>query len=532
MTSAAYAQIRVREPLGERVLGESITLGGDGTDVVLPGLEPGISLKIRRGKGVWAVEPIGSAARYNGRALIVPCDLRRHDTLAVGDAQVVVADLSRTLLRLDVHHLAGNATVAPTTTLATLILDDEGDGDVEIHPLDTLRVPPLKTAETAPSAPQGIHATKRWWLAAPLIAVLAVIAVLASMLEPLKVHVYPTDARVLTPGTLIALHNVGGLLMLPGKHVVRAERAGYAPAQAEVVVQNDNPSDVRLSLAKLPGKLAVDTGGIAATVSVDGVEVGKAPGVLTIPAGERTLFIRAPRYLDYIANVTIAGAGEHQALKVSLKPSWGTLKVLSIPERAHVAVDGVDSGAAPVTVAAPSGVRRVQITAPGWRTWESSVVLKAGETLEVGPVTLGQPDAHLTVRSEPAGADVTVAGVHLGSAPAEIDLPAGIAHQIVLTAPGYKSWSRAVFADPGRKLSVLARLEPILARVSVQGEPAEADLFIDGAPRGKAPQSLELTATSHRLEVRKAHFQPFRVEVTPEADLDRTIRYHLTPNTR
>src|SRR5919108_372138 len=74
---------------------------------------------------------------------------------------------------------------------------------------------------------------------------------------------------------------------------------------------------------------------------------------------------------------------------------------------ATVGFAGAASGArpAPVSVLAPSGVRRIRIAANGWRTWESSVVLRGGETLAVGPVTLGQPDAHLTVRSVPEGAD-------------------------------------------------------------------------------------------------------------------------------
>jgi hypothetical protein len=171
----------------------------------------------------------------------------------------------------------------------------------------------------------------------------------------------------------------------------------------------------------------------------------------------------------------------------------------------------------------------VQLSAPGYKTWESSLVLKAGEALSVGPVTLGQPDAHLIVRSEPAGADATVGGTHLGRTPAEIDLPSGIAHEVVLSAPGYKNWSRAVFADPGRKLAVLARLEPILVRVSVRGEPADAELFVDGVAHGKAPQAFELSATEHRIEVRKEGFQAFKATIAPAATLDRTVQYRLVP---
>ncbi len=86
-----------------------------------------------------------------------------------------------------------------------------------------------------------------------------------------------------------------------------------------------------------------------------------------------------------------------------------------------------------------------------------------------------------------------------------------------------------MFAEPGRKLSVLARMEPVLARVSVQGEPSGAEVLVDGVVRGKAPQSFELSATGHRIEVRKEGFQTYRSLVTPAAGLDRTVQYHLVP---
>ena len=36
-----YAQVRVREPIGDRTLGETPTIGGEGSDIVVPGVDPG-----------------------------------------------------------------------------------------------------------------------------------------------------------------------------------------------------------------------------------------------------------------------------------------------------------------------------------------------------------------------------------------------------------------------------------------------------------------------------------------------------------
>ena len=523
MQPAAWGQVRVREPAGERVLGETLTIGGAGSDVVVPGVPAGAALSIRRSSGVWLVEPAsGASLRFNGRPLDAERDLRREDVLSVGDAQVRVSDASRTLLKLSVEHLAGNVTIAPAGALAAVSPGDGGDEELEIE------VPPALGVPQAGARVRATRASAKWlgWLAAA-----AVVAFLIGRLGSVVVEVHPEDARVRAPGAL-SLHLGGRLWVSPGPHRVRAEREGYLPAEAALVVHRGGAERLRLVLAKLPGQLQIDTAGVVAAVSIDGVAAGLAPGVIGVPAGERTISLRAPRYVDYTTTLGIEGAGARQELHVRLQPAWGALAVTAVPQGAHVSVDGVDSGAAPVSVAAPSGVRRIRIAASGWKTWESSVVLKGGQTLAVGPVTLGQPDAHLTVRSVPAGADVTIAGTHRGHTPLTVELPAGIAYPVVLSLPGYATWTRELFATAGSNLSAEARLAAVLARVKVSGEPADAELLVDGAPRGQTPQSLLLPAVEHRIEVRKAGFIAFEAVLTPVPELERAVQYHLTPSDR
>ena len=526
MQPAAWGQVRVREPAGERVLGERLTIGGTGSDVVVPGVPEGAALSVSRSSGVWLVEPAaGASVRFNGRPLGAERDLRREDVLTVGDAQLRVSDVSRTLLKLSVEHLAGNVTIAPAAALAAVSPGDGGDEEVEIEVPATLGVqrPGARVRASRPSA------KRLWWLAAAVAAVGA--ALLLARLGSVVVEVHPEDARVRTPGAL-SLHLGGQLWVLPGPRRVRAEHEGYLPAEAAVVVHRGGTERVRLVLTKLPGQLQIDTAGVVASVSIDGVAAGLAPGVIAVPSGERTISLRAPRYVDYTTTLGIQGAGTRQELHVRLLPAWGTLAVTAVPQGAHVSVDGVDSGAAPVSVAAPSGVRRIRIAASGWKTWESSVVLKGGQTLGVGPVTLGQPDAHLAVRSVPAGADVTIAGTHRGRTPLTVELPSGIAYPIVVSLPGYATWTQEMFATAGRNLTAEARLAAVLARVKVSGEPPDAELLIDGSPHGQTPQSLSLPAVEHRIEVRKTGFIPFEAILTPVPELERAVQYHLTPSDR
>jgi formylglycine-generating enzyme required for sulfatase activity len=62
----------------------------------------------------------------------------------------------------------------------------------------------------------------------------------------------------------------------------------------------------------------------------------------------------------------------------------------------------------------------------------------------------------------------------------------------------------------------------------VQGEPSDAELFIDGKPHGRTPQNFELSATEHSVEVRKEGYLPFSGSVTPALGLERSVEYKLT----
>lgn len=536
---ASYAQIRVREPAGERTLGPSATLGGEGAEIVVPGAPAGPSITLERRDGVWhAVPGADASVRFNGRALSRPRELHRDDVLSVGDAQVVVLDDSRTRLWLEVHHLVGNATIAPVVTMPAVDLE-AGDEDVEIRvtPAGASARPAAAVLTAERTAAQRAYARRplpKKWLAgiAAGIAVLLGVATLITLMKPVELDVLPADADISTPGTFLSFQSGGVLRVLSGTHVVHAERKGYYPAQVTVEVDGVSTPRARLRLQKLPGKLNVDTKGVAATVLIDGVEVGKAPGELDVAPGPRTVTVRAPRYLDFVANIDVKGEGERQDVDAVLQPAWGTLQIQAIPEGARISVDGIPSGTAPASIQADSGVRRVQISAPGLKSWESSVVVKAGETLNIGPVTLGQPDAEVTVRSQPAGAEVTVGGTYHGRTPVKVNLPSGFTHDIVVALPGYENWTRSVLAEPGRRLSFDAQLAPILARVSIRGEPADAELFVDGKPRGRTPQSFELTAREHTIEVRKEGFQPFTGTITPAKGQERELTYKLISSNR
>jgi formylglycine-generating enzyme required for sulfatase activity len=369
--------------------------------------------------------------------------------------------------------------------------------------------------------------------ASALLGVLVAAALLLlGRIERVPLTVEPADADVGVAG-LLAWASNEALFALPGRHRLVAMHEGYAPLEREVEVSaaeaGQRPARLVLQLAKLPGRLAIDTGGVRASVTVDGAPAGEVPGEIEVPAGTRTLTLRSPRHLDRVEVVEVQGGGVRQALTLTLQTSWGTLAVSARVPGARLSVDGAEPVALPARIELPGGVHRLRISAAGARDWESSVLVRAGETVEIGPVELGAPDARLALRSEPAGADVTVAGEFRGRTPLTLALPAGADYDLLVSRAGYRPWRRRVASAAGAALALEARLEPVLFALTVRGEPADAELLIDGVARGRTPVTLDVLATRQRVEVRRAGLQPFVAEVDLAAGLARTIEYSLLP---
>ncbi len=101
--------------------------------------------------------------------------------------------------------------------------------------------------------------------------------------------------------------------------------------------------------------MAFDTGGIEATLTVDGVPSGKLPGEVELRAGTRELTINAPHHAEERLRFEVSGGGERQALKVSLKPVFARVSVSSIPAGATVWADDRELGKTPLETELDAG---------------------------------------------------------------------------------------------------------------------------------------------------------------------------------
>ncbi len=272
------ARATVHEPLGRRELAAPITIGAPGADVVVPGVGGPAALSIGIDDGLWRVTPAeGASARLNGERLREPRDLRAGDVIALADTQVVVRATSPCVI--DVLHLAGNDTIAPLAPAVERegALDDE-DVEISAVPRDL-----LAAADRPRVRPPG-HTARRVVIVAALVAVAAVFALLSSV-QRVPLVLEPGNANVRATDTLLSWHAGATLFVLPGEHRLRASAPGYVALERPVAVTRDGIAPVRVRLEKEPGVLAIDTGGVAASVAVDGAQIGRAPATCAWPPG-------------------------------------------------------------------------------------------------------------------------------------------------------------------------------------------------------------------------------------------------------
>lgn len=509
--------LRVVEPLGVREFDADdlpLSLGGPGSDLVLPGAAAGSSIALIDVKDgqVLVKDP------HTG--LVQPLIPGR--LLEVGTARLALRDDGATPC-LTLSHDAGDRTLPPEGGIGESPEEQQAPDRIPVEVL-SYQPPPAENRAATGHLP--------WPRIAAGVGALAVLALLAVLLASVAVTVRTTpavaDIEVEFRGTWLDVGVGGRYLVLPGRYAVEVQAEGYAPASVAAEVQRGPDQLLVVPLQRLPGRLEVDTGGVKARLTVDGRPAGDLPGTLEIAAGPRELLVEADRYLAHRESVDILGGGELQQLVVSLTPSFAPVRIESKPAGARVIVDGTELGTTPHAVELDAGRHELRLLYPGYRDFVSPFTVRGGESLMVGPIELGRPDATLRVSTEPAGADVSVGGRYRGKSPLVLTLSPGIDQEVTVNRPGYTGAERSVRLGPGEQGRLAVRLEPVLGEVRVRGQPEDAELLVDGRSRGSANQVLQLPTAPHRIEVRKAGFASFEAVVTPTSGLAQVIEFSLT----
>ncbi len=324
------------------------------------------------------------------------------------------------------------------------------------------------------------------------------------------------ESTVITSGSF-NLELGGRFLLRPGNYTVELFRPGYHLLSQDLEVTTRQDQQFRLGLEKLPGLLSVySVPENGAMVLLDGVEVGETPlKELEVAAGSHTLRIEAPRYQSVQQDLEIQGMAIAQSLELTMSPAWAEVTVSSTPPGAEILVDGELLGRTPSTVEILEGPHDLTLSLPGHKSWTEHLEVRANEPLKLDNVELVAADGLVRIRSNPAGARITVNGSYRGQTPLDLALAPGKTYRLRLGKAGYQTVTRSVAVESGKDTKLNIELPAFLGEVRILSNPGNATVYADGRELGPTGSAYALPALPQRLEVRKTGYAPYVLTVTP-----------------
>jgi len=362
-----------------------------------------------------------------------------------------------------------------------------------------------------------------------LLVVLAMAAWLVFTMRSVEIRVEPAPDRMSLTGSPLTWALGGRHMLRPGTYRLTAEKAGHARLDEALEVTDDPYQSFVFTLEKLPGRVVVDAGDVqGAIVSLDGEPVGITPlAELELAAGSYRLEVRAERYREFVTDLTVRGGGETETIQAVLQPLWSPVTFRSSPAGAKLKIDGEGVGRTPVTRELLAGTHIYEISLAGHRPFRASVEVAPETPLEVPVVDLAAVDGRLRIVTEPAGATVSVDGQVRGTSPLEVAVSPGVPHEVAASVAGHDGARRSAQVAADTRQEVALTLPPRLGTIVFAAEPGDADLIVDGTPRGHASQSLALPAIPHDIEIRKAGHETYSTTITPRPEFEQSVRVAL-----
>jgi hypothetical protein len=183
------------------------------------------------------------------------------------------------------------------------------------------------------------------------------------------------------------------------------------------------------------------------------------------------------------------------AVSVSTGGSVGYFMISTDPPDGTVYFDGVDQGAAPVTVwvyTTGSPRHTVVVEKDGYQTWVQLLTTNPGkdQTIAVNAVLVpGVSYGVLRVESDVSGIPVTLDGSETMNVPATFSPVTTGYHTVASLVPGYLPYQEQVLVMETGTTTLQANLTPIVeaGTLEVTSSPSGADLYVNEAYLGKTP---------------------------------------------
>lgn len=288
-----------------------------------------------------------------------------------------------------------------------------------------------------------------------------------------------------------------------------------------------------------PGMLDVradaDKNAFGAEVWVDGQKVGKIPVLLKVKDGRHLVEIKKKDFDPFSQWVEVK-EGDRITINPQLRQNAvGSILVEADVGGAEVYVDGNKHPDTTPTLIQRlvAGPHIVEVRKAPAIPWKHTIMVKKNETVKVRgqlKATMSGPGGSVRVLSNVEGAEVFLDGTKVGKAPIDIkDVKAG-PHVVEVKAAGHQNREERVQVQAGQAMILKLDLIPsggAAVMVKIVSPVPEAEVFVDGARLGTAPQEKGLGPGEHFVVVSKKGYAKFEQKVVVVEGKPQTITAEL-----
>lgn len=342
----------------------------------------------------------------------------------------------------------------------------------------------------------------------------------------------------------------------PGPHQLVLSKSGYVDEQYPFWIGSGQRSEIRITLSATTsqtGSVSIVSSPAGADVLLDGGYRGRTPITLSgLATGQHTVVLDLPGYVRYADTVEVQnGVMTYLDPVLTATAAGGFVSVVSTPEGAFVFIDGAYRGVTPLTVAATTGSRRIELDHPGYADWSSTAQVTIGTTVTVNAYLQLLPassNGGIAVSSDPAGAAVYLDDQYRGVTTAYGDLElTGVtagSHTLSVRLDGYDEYRLTVQVMPDATVKVRPRLAAagnpgVTATATALGDrgaiqanstPSGAKVAIDGSYKGTTPFSITDVPTGpHTVRFSLDGYVEREQSVEVRAGQTATLSANLTP---
>ena len=314
-------------------------------------------------------------------------------------------------------------------------------------------------------------------------------------------------------------------LLRSGNYTVNVEKKGYYDISQTFIVGDEPSMTVRLRMRKKPGQLIVVTEPATdAVVTVDGSTVGKAPfGPIQLEPGDHTIHIQSDRFLPFSDIVEVTGLDHVERIHAQLTPRWAEVEIRSEPEGATIFSGDEEVGLTPATVQLLEGTHDLTVSKDGFSAWDGNVTAEPNVGQSLPLIRLQPADARLLVNTIPRGANVTVNGRYRGQSPLTLSLTPDVDYEIGMSKAGYGVTSRNLRLESAASETITVDLSARVGTVTVNVQPQDATVYVDGRARGTGNTVVRLSSAPHRIEVKRQGFRDWSRTITPRPGYPQTV---------